>query len=87
MLILTRKLNESIIIGDNIVITVVEIDKGHIRLGVQAPKDIAVHRKEIFDRIQEENVKAASSKKADLLKFSKEWQQKIKQTHRHGHDE
>ena len=87
MLILTRKLNESIIIGDNIVVTIVEIDKGHVRLGVQAPKDIAVHRKEIYDRIQEENVKAASAKKDDLLKFSKGWQQKLKQAHGHAHDE
>ena len=72
MLILTRKLNESIIIGDNIVVTVVEIDKGHVRLGFQAPKDVGVHRKEIYDRIQEENVKASAQRKDELLKFSRQ---------------
>lgn len=73
MLILTRKLNESIIIGDDVVVTIVEIEKGHVRLGVKAPKDIPVHRKEIYERIQEENIKAATSKKTELLRLTKGW--------------
>ncbi len=76
MLILTRKLNESIIIGDNVVVTVVEIDKGHVRLGFQAPKEIGVHRKEIYDRIQEENIKASAARKDDLLKFTRQLKNK-----------
>ena len=76
MLILTRKLNESIIIGDDVEIAVVEIEKGHVRLGIKAPKDIAVHRKEIYVRIQEENRKAVTSKKNDLLRLTKDWQNK-----------
>ena len=75
MLILTRKLNESIIVGDNIEITIVELDKGHVRLGIKAPKDITVHRKEIYQRIQEENIKAATSKKTELLRLTKKWKQ------------
>lgn len=47
MLVLSRKLDESIIIGDNIVVTVVNIDRNQIRLGIQAPRDIPVHREEI----------------------------------------
>ncbi len=75
MLILTRKLNESIMIGDDIIITIIDIDKGHVRLGVDAPRDVAVHRKEIYDRIQDENKKAAMARKADILKLSRQWQQ------------
>jgi carbon storage regulator len=47
MLVLSRKLGEKIIIGDNIVVTVVKIDRNQIRLGIEAPKDVAVYREEI----------------------------------------
>ena len=87
MLILTRKLNESVVIGDEIEITVIEIEKGHIRLGIKAPKDISVHRKEIYERIQQENIKAAASKKVDLLRLTKKWQNLKKFSDRHKHDE
>ena len=52
MLVLSRKLNESIIIDDLIKITVVEIRGDKIRLGIEAPKNISVHRLEVFDAIQ-----------------------------------
>lgn len=69
MLILTRKRNESIIINDNIEITVLETDDGKVKLGINAPKTVKVHRKEVFDQIIEEN-KAASNVKVttDALK-------------------
>lgn len=51
MLVLSRKQNESIYVGDNIKITVVEIAPGKIRLGIEAPKDVPVHRKEVYDAI------------------------------------
>ena len=60
MLVLTRKQDESIMIGDEIEITVLEIHENHIRLGVSAPREIPVHRKEIYIAIQEENILAAS---------------------------
>ncbi|MEK5272021.1 carbon storage regulator CsrA [Aeribacillus sp. FSL K6-8394] len=67
MLILTRKLNESIIIGDNIEITITAIEGDQVKLGIKAPKQIDVHRKEIYDAIQTEN-SAASRTDLDLLK-------------------
>ncbi|WP_273124398.1 carbon storage regulator CsrA [Bacillus weihaiensis] len=60
MLVLTRKLNESIQIGENIEITVLAVKGDQIKLGIKAPQDIEVHRKEIYMSIQESNNEAAS---------------------------
>ncbi len=60
MLILTRKVGEKITIGDNIEITVVEIKGKQVRLGINAPSELPVHREEVYRRILEENLKAAS---------------------------
>jgi carbon storage regulator len=54
MLILTRKEGESLRLGDDIKITVVSVKGGHVRLGVEAPRDVAVHREEIYERIANE---------------------------------
>lgn len=61
MLVLTRKTNESIIIGDEIKVTVVEVRGDQVKLGITAPKRISVHREEIYLAIQKENIKAAAS--------------------------
>jgi len=58
MLILTRKLGESIAIGDHVKLTLLEIKGKHVRIGIEAPKDISVHRGEIYEMIQDENIKA-----------------------------
>ena len=55
MLVLSRQRDESIIIGDNVVITVVDIRGDKVRLGIEAPRDIAVHRQEIYDAIQKQD--------------------------------
>ncbi len=60
MLVLTRRLNQSIKIGDDIEITVVEVRGDQVRLGVNAPRDVSVHRKEVYLQIQQEN-RAASA--------------------------
>ena len=62
MLVLSRKKNESIVINDNITITVVEIRGDKVRLGVEAPKEVPVHRREVFDAIQRENRRAQALK-------------------------
>lgn len=51
MLVLTRRLNQSITIGDNVEITVLEVRGDQIRLGIQAPRDLPVHRREIYDEL------------------------------------
>ncbi len=61
MLVLSRKCDESIIIGDDIVITVVDIRGEQIKIGVTAPKDVSIHRKEVYEAIQNENKAAARS--------------------------
>jgi carbon storage regulator len=61
MLVLSRKKNESIVIDDNIVITVVEIRGDKVRLGIQAPREVPVHRSEIHAAIQSEQQAAVSS--------------------------
>ena len=54
MLCLSRKKNQKILIGDNIVITVVEVSPGKVVIGIDAPADIAVHRQEVWDAIKKE---------------------------------
>jgi carbon storage regulator len=55
MLILTRRVGESVMIGDNVTVTVLGVKGNQVRLGVNAPRDVAVHREEIYERIKTEN--------------------------------
>jgi carbon storage regulator len=64
MLVLSRKVNETIIINDNIVITVVDIRGDKVRLGIEAPKDVPVHRQEVYEAIKR-SAGAADVRKAD----------------------
>lgn len=66
MLALSRKIQETIVIGDNIEITVLGISKDQVKLGISAPKNVSIHRKEIYLQIQEEN-KAASNTKDNIV--------------------
>jgi carbon storage regulator len=58
MLLLTRKLGENIRIGDDVKITIVEVKGNHVKLGIDAPPSVKVHREEIYERIQQENRRA-----------------------------
>ncbi|MBW7904247.1 MAG: carbon storage regulator CsrA [Phycisphaerae bacterium] len=66
MLVLSRQRDESIMIGDNVQITIVDIRGDKVRLGIMAPSEIPVHRKEVYDAIQRENRKAAGVSTSDL---------------------
>jgi len=66
MLILTRKLGEQITIGDDITITLIEIKGSHVKLGIDAPKNVVIHRREIYERIREENLGSSMVVDADL---------------------
>lgn len=66
MLVLSRQRDESIIIGDNVVITVVDIRGDKVRLGIQAPQEIPVHRREVYEAIQRENLQASQLQRKDF---------------------
>lgn len=70
MLVLTRKAGESIVIGSDIRVTVLELQGRQIRLGIEAPSDVSVHRGEVYERIREENELAASADHEQLKSLS-----------------
>lgn len=65
MLVLSRHRDETIVIGEGIEVTVVDICGDKVRLGINAPKEISVHRKEVYDAIRRENAAAAAPAKLD----------------------
>ncbi len=71
MLVLTRKLGESIAIDDHIKIVVVQIKGKQVRLGIQAPKETKIHREEVYTAIQEQNKESLSSNNASIAQLSK----------------
>ncbi len=71
MLVLTRKLNESIIIGDDVQISVIEINNSNIKLGINAPMDTSIYREEVFKKIREENEFSSTSGLIDFSDFPK----------------
>ena len=66
MLVLSRRANESIVIGDDIVVTVLDVRGDQVRIGISAPRHLAVHREEVYAQIQRENEVAADVSAADL---------------------
>jgi carbon storage regulator len=76
MLILTRKLGETITIGDDIRITLIDIKGKSIRLGIEAPAHVTVHRQEIYLAIQEQNMRAAEIKDLTIQDLENHFQEK-----------
>ena len=72
MLVLSRQKDQTIMIGDNIEITVVDIRGDKVRIGISAPSQIPVHRKEVYDAIKQENKRAAAVKLEDITNLPKD---------------
>lgn len=70
MLVITRKKYESLLIGDDIEIKIVKVEDGSVKLAISAPRDVTILRKEVFDRVKDEN-KEATSGDLDILKLLK----------------
>jgi carbon storage regulator len=71
MLVLSRQRDESIMIGDSIVVTIVDIRGDKVRLGINAPTEIPVHRQEVYEAIQRENLRASRLEPGDTQDIGK----------------
>jgi carbon storage regulator len=71
MLVITRKLGERIAIGDDITITLIEIKGSQVRLGIEAPKNISIHRQEVYERIRDENMNSSQVRSEDVFLATK----------------
>ena len=71
MLVLSRKVNQSIMVGDNVRVVVVAVDRDQVKLGIEAPREIAVHRSEIYEEIQRSNRAAAEAPAAPAAAASR----------------
>ncbi|MDI6785649.1 MAG: carbon storage regulator CsrA [bacterium] len=69
MLVLARKRDQSIMIGDDVEIVIVDIYGDQVKLGVNAPRHIAVHRREVYEEVQKENIRAAEAKTKEIGKL------------------
>lgn len=65
MLILTRRVGETLMIGDDVTVTVLGVKGNQVRIGVNAPKDVSVHREEIYERIRKEQQQAAADERGE----------------------
>ena len=70
MLVLSRRVGESLVIGDNVVVTVLEVRGDMIRIGIDAPREVKVHRSEVFQAIEEANKAAASPAAQSIAAFT-----------------
>ena len=85
MLVLTRKVGEKILVGDDVVVSVVEVGRGSVRLGVEAPRAVSILRFEVYERIQEENLNASrSAGSTDIRQAATFWRQKEKTAEKKG---
>jgi carbon storage regulator len=80
MLVLTRKLGETITIGDDIRITTIAVKGNQVKLGIEAPAQVTVHRTEVYDRIADENRKAAATQAFDTTALRALWEPACKES-------
>ena len=77
MLVLTRKIGERINIGNDVVISVIEINRGSVRLGIDAPRQISIFRHEVYENIRKENLNSSQGISADVAKAARLLQKKV----------
>ena len=70
MLVLSRRKDESVMIGDNLQVKILDIQKNQVKLGIEAPRDVTVHRMEVYETIQRENLAATAAAEADVDQVS-----------------
>ncbi|NBJ15344.1 MAG: carbon storage regulator CsrA [Dehalobacter sp. 4CP] len=78
MLVLSRKINERIMIGDDIEVVVVAVVGDQVRIGIEAPKDIKILRSEVYEEVQNQNVKASAASKLPEADLSEQLKQMLK---------
>ncbi len=66
MLVLTRKVDERINIGDQIVVHIIEVNRGNVRIGIEAPGNVSIYRQEVYEKIQEQNLLASKGVSTEL---------------------
>ena len=71
MLVLTRKVGEKINIGDDVVVSIVEIGRGKVRIGVEAPRQVSILRQEVYENIQEENLMSSRGGSTDVAALAR----------------
>ena len=76
MLVLTRKKGQSLMIGHDIELSIIDIQGDQVRIGINAPKSVAIHRKEIFDEIIKENLSAVAGKEANIQVLNEKFKKK-----------
>jgi carbon storage regulator len=83
MLVLSRKKDQKVMIGDNVEVTVVEIRGDTVKLGISAPKEVAIHRAEVYEAIRQANLEASTPPKVDLEELAR----KVAPSKRAGKDQ
>jgi len=76
MLVLTRKKGQSLMIGHDIELSIIDIQGDQVRIGINAPKNVAVHRKEIYEEIRKENLSAIAGKNTDIQALNQKFRKK-----------
>lgn len=77
MLVLTRRVEEKIQIGENIVVSILSVDGGVVKLGIDAPRDVSIFRMEVLDHIKNENIDAAGKEIADITEAADLFKKKL----------
>ncbi len=82
MLVLTRRAEEKIKIGNNIVISILDVEGGSVKIGIDAPKEVLILRMEVFEKIQQENIASAEKEVADVTEAAEMFKKRLFQEKR-----